>query len=80
MNKTFPQPVPYRSVPYLKASVKVIQIDPTTNKTIGIFKSEQEASRKTGYDQSGISKCINNTQTLCGGYRWEILKLKALDT
>ena len=51
---------------------KVYQIDPTTNNTVDSFSSMAEASRKTGYNQKSISKCVKGISHSYKGYKWKI--------
>lgn len=41
-----------------------------------IYYSAGEASRQTGTDQSGITKCCKGKQKTAGGYHWEYADIK----
>lgn len=41
-----------------------------------IYYSAGEASRQTGADQSGITKCCKKKQKTAGGYHWEYADIK----
>ena len=55
----------------LRSLKKVKQIDKTTGEILNIFNNSREASRFTGSDYSGITKCCNGISKTCNGYRWE---------
>ena len=50
------------------------------NEVIKIFKSQREAVKKTGLNQSGISNCLTNKRKYCGGYKWEYLNENLIET
>ena len=50
----------------------VQQLDDDGN-VIAEFPSATEASRKTGIQQSCISRCCNRLQKIAGGYRWQFV-------
>lgn len=59
-----------------KASVKKCSI-PVKNIELNIvYYSAGEASRQTGADQSGITKCCKKKQKTAGGYHWEYADVK----
>jgi hypothetical protein len=35
------------------------------------YKSQREAVKKTGLNQSGISNCLTGKRKTCGGYEWK---------
>lgn len=53
-----------------KLSKKVVQLSKDLN-IISSYASIWEASKITGYDNSGISKACNGKQKTCGGYIWK---------
>lgn len=53
-----------------KVSKSVCQIDDNGD-VLCVFKSQSEASRKTGISQGNISECCNGRRSHAGGYVWE---------
>lgn len=43
------------------------------NKIIKIYKSQREASIKTGLSQGNLSEAMNGKRGLCGGYNWKFI-------
>ena len=56
-----------------KLSKPVVQIDPTTNKIVRVWKSSTEAGRQGGFDHGSISRCCNGRRKTHKGYRWMFL-------
>ena len=54
--------------PVFKGYIK--QIDPKTNKVIGIYAGAGDASRKTGFKLSGINKVVCGYGKTYKGYKW----------
>lgn len=50
---------------------KVLQISLETGKVIAEYESIGEASRKTGTERSGISRCCLGERNKAGGYGWK---------
>ena len=54
--------------PVFKGYIK--QIDPKTNKIIGIYAGAGDAARKTGFKLSGINKVVCGYGKTYKGYKW----------
>lgn len=50
------------------ADVAVLQVDPTTNRIVNVFKSASEAVRH--YGNTGIASCLYGRDAMSGGYIW----------
>lgn len=64
----------------------VVQLDPTTNKIINVYRSAREAKRQ-GFNQGNISNCCKNKFNRPGnniykGYKWQYMSdyIKSIDS
>jgi len=55
-----------------KSEMPVVQIS-AEDEVVGIYRSQREASDKTGVGQRNISACIRNKRKYAGGYKWQKL-------
>lgn len=69
-----------------KISIPVVQIDPTTNKVINVYRSSMEAKRQ-GFNQANIIQCCKNRHTkhspnIYLGYKWQYMSdyIKSIDS
>lgn len=56
-----------------KMSKPVVQIDPTTNKIVRVWKSSTEAGRQGGFTHGSISQCCKGKLKTHKGYKWMYL-------
>lgn len=59
----------------------VVQLDPTTNKVINVYRSSMEAKRQ-GFKNHNISKCCNGKRKTHKGYKWQYMSdyIKSVDS
>lgn len=64
----------------------VVQLDPTTNKVINVYRSSMEAKRQ-GFNQANIIQCCKNRHTkhspnIYLGYKWQYMSdyIKSIDS
>ena len=69
-----------------KISKPIIQLDPTTNKVINIYRSAMEADRQ-GFHHGSIAQCCKNRYTkhspnIYRGYKWQYMSdyIKFIDS
>lgn len=65
----------------------VVQLDPTTNKVVNVYRSAREAKRQTEFNQGNITQCCKNKLNRPGnniylGYKWQYMSeyIKSIDS
>ena len=61
-----------------KLSIPILQIDPSTNKIVTVWKSAHDAERECGFNNGAIIRCCKNKfnregNNIYKGYKWQYL-------
>lgn len=51
--------------------IKIVRLDPLTEKPLEVYESYMDAERKTGIDSKNIGKAVRGERKLSGGYKWK---------